>query len=53
MSLSKKAVATYAKSLFQNVKSSQRKTTSFDLTAVSTPLSDDNAKICTRCLYYW
>jgi ATP synthase F1 delta subunit len=44
MSFSKKIVTTYAKSLFQNVKSSQRKTTSFDLTAVSTPLSDDNAK---------
>ena len=44
MSLSKKAVTTYAKSLFQNVKSASSNATAFDLTNVSIPMSADQAK---------
>jgi len=43
MSVSKKIIKTYAKSLFQNVKSSSSVTT-FDLTNVSIPMSADQAK---------
>ena len=44
MSLSKKAVTTYAKSLFQNAKSGSSLTSTFDLTNVSIPMSADQAK---------
>ena len=44
MSLSKKVVTTYAKSLFQNVKSASSNATAFDLTNVSIPMSADQAK---------
>jgi|TARA_A100001035_G_scaffold275774_1_gene269684 ATP synthase F1 delta subunit len=44
VSLSKKVVTTYAKSLFQNVKSASSNATAFDLTNVSIPMSADQAK---------
>ena len=44
MSLSKKVITTYAKSLFQNVKSASSNATAFDLTNVSIPMSADQAK---------
>jgi ATP synthase F1 delta subunit len=44
VSLSKKVVTTYAKSLFQNVKSASSNATAFDLTNVSIPVSADQAK---------
>jgi ATP synthase F1 delta subunit len=44
VSLSKKAVTTYAKSLFQNAKSGSSLTSTFDLTNVSIPMSADQAK---------
>jgi ATP synthase F1 delta subunit len=44
MAISSKAIATYSKSLFQNVKNSQKKTSNFDLTSVSTAMSADRAK---------
>jgi len=44
VSLSKKVITTYAKSLFQNVKSASSNATAFDLTNVSIPMSADQAK---------
>jgi ATP synthase F1 delta subunit len=44
MAISSKAIATYSKSLFQNVKNSQKKASNFDLTSVSTAMSADQAK---------
>jgi F-type H+-transporting ATPase subunit delta len=44
MSFTKKVVITYSKSLFQNVKSYQKEPSSFDLTSVSSPMSDAGSK---------
>jgi len=44
MSFTKKVVTTYSKSLFQNLRSSQKKASSFDLTSVSNARSKNQAK---------
>ena len=44
MSFTNKIVTTYSKSLFQNVKNSQKGNSNFDLTSVSNAISSDQAK---------
>ena len=44
MSFTNKIVTTYSKSLFQNVKNSQKGNSKFDLTSVSNAISSDQAK---------